>query len=182
MLTLKISQDTDSTNPRTECDNASVMICFHGWHNLGDDHDLDYNDFQGWEDMNKHLVKDLDAVVILPLYLYDHSGITISTSPFSCGWDSGQVGLIYMDKKTLLSEAPGKPKILTKQAKEWALKYLERDVEIYDQYITGEVYRYEITDDEGEVVESCGGMYGEEFCQSQGEAELANLQMWQVAA
>jgi hypothetical protein len=35
------------------------------------------------------------TVVVLPLYLYDHSGLTISTSPFSCRWDSGQVGYIH---------------------------------------------------------------------------------------
>lgn len=32
---------------------------------------------------------------ILPLYLYDHSGLTMNTSGFSCRWDSGQVGWIY---------------------------------------------------------------------------------------
>jgi hypothetical protein len=40
-----------------------------------------------------------DKVCIKDLYLYDHSGITISTSPFSCGWDSGQVGFIYLTRQ-----------------------------------------------------------------------------------
>ena len=46
------------------------------------------------------LVRATDKYVILPLYLYDHSGITISTGPFSCPWDSGQVGWIYAPKDT----------------------------------------------------------------------------------
>lgn len=46
------------------------------------------------------LVRATDKYVILPLYLYDHSGITISTVPFSCPWDSGQVGWIYAPKDT----------------------------------------------------------------------------------
>ena len=36
--------------------------------------------------------------VVLPLYLYDHSGITMScdlTYPYNDRWDSGQVGWIY---------------------------------------------------------------------------------------
>lgn len=46
------------------------------------------------------LVRATDKYVILPLYLYDHSGITISTEPFSCPWDSWQVGWIYAPKDT----------------------------------------------------------------------------------
>jgi hypothetical protein len=32
------------------------------------------------------------GTIIKGLFLYDHSGITISTGRFSCPWDSGQVG------------------------------------------------------------------------------------------
>ena len=45
-----------------------------------------------------------DEVVALPLYLYDHSGITMNTSGFSCPWDSGQVGWIYCTKKRFREE------------------------------------------------------------------------------
>ena len=41
--------------------------------------------------------------LMLPLYLYDHSGITMNTTGFSCPWDSGQVGWIYAFKE----DAPG---------------------------------------------------------------------------
>lgn len=42
--------------------------------------------------------------VILPLYLYDHSGLTMNTTGFSCGWDSSVVGFIYCSKKDFRSE------------------------------------------------------------------------------
>jgi len=50
-----------------------------------------------------------DHVAILPLYLYDHSGITMSTGSFvgrapNADWDSGQVGFIYMDKETAMKD------------------------------------------------------------------------------
>ena len=35
------------------------------------------------------LVEQMEGMVILPLYLYDHSGITMNTTGFSCPWDSG---------------------------------------------------------------------------------------------
>ena len=37
-------------------------------------------------------------------FIYDHSGITMNTTGFSCPWDSGQVGWIYCSKKRFLSE------------------------------------------------------------------------------
>lgn len=45
-----------------------------------------------------------DKVAILPLYLYDHSGLAMSTSDFGDRWDSGCVGFIYMDKDTAMKE------------------------------------------------------------------------------
>ena len=51
-----------------------------------------------------------DELLKLPIYLYDHSGITINTSGFSCPWDSGMVGMIYMTKQTAI-ENWGKKKL-----------------------------------------------------------------------
>ena len=42
--------------------------------------------------------------ILLPLYLYDHSGITMNTTGFSCSWDSGQVGFIYASKARFKEE------------------------------------------------------------------------------
>lgn len=40
----------------------------------------------------------------LPLYLYDHSGITMSTTTFSCPWDSGRVGMIFCSHEEAVKE------------------------------------------------------------------------------
>jgi len=50
------------------------------------------------------ILDSLDKYIILPLFLYDHSGITMSTGPFSCPWDSGQVGWIYASKQKFIDE------------------------------------------------------------------------------
>lgn len=80
---------------------------------------------EGW--MKKNLC-------ILPLYLYDHSGITMNTSGFSCGWDSGTVGYIYLTKEKWDKEHD------RDFVQEEAAKYLVGEVETYDQYLTGSVY------------------------------------------
>ena len=101
--TLEIVQDNNPDSPR-EWDNMGTMICFHGRYNLGDKHNYDHRDYSGWEEMETAIIKNESPAVILPLYLYDHSGITISTSPFSCGWDSGQIGFIFVSKEKLRKE------------------------------------------------------------------------------
>lgn len=100
--------------------------------------------------------------IILPLYLYDHSGITISTSPFSCPWDSGQVGIIYISIKDVLKEFSRKK--MSKQLRKKAIDLMMAEVKTYDQYLTGEVYGYMIEPtDRNKSIEcddSCWGFYG----------------------
>ena len=140
-LTLKIIPDDDPINPRTEYDNLGHMVCSHRRYILGDaTPNIDFDKFNSWDHVEKYLQHIYEAAVILPLYLYDHSGLTMATTPFSCRWDSGQVGFIYVTRQEVLDEAPGNPKRLTKRAREWATKLLEGEVETYDQYQTGNVF------------------------------------------
>jgi hypothetical protein len=157
--TMEIFQDEDPANPRTEWDNLGTMVCFHGRYNLGDEHDYDSNDFDTWEELKKQIIKDEDPAVILPIYLYDHSGITISTSPFGCRWDSGQIGFIYLSKQRAREEYGFKR--MSAKMKERITNYLDGEVDTYDQYLTGEVYGFDIMEGD-EVIESVSGYYGEE--------------------
>jgi len=130
------------------------MVCWHGRHNLGDEHD--YTDPHQFRDR-----MDFDACVILPLYLYDHSGITMSTGPFTCPWDSGQVGWIVCDPATIEKEFNGD--------RDLAEKALQAEVEVYDAYISGQVYGFIIEErdqddcDGWEAVDSCFGFYGDDI-------------------
>ncbi len=95
-------------------------------------------------------------IISLPLYLYDHSIITINTKGFSCPWDSGQVGFIYVDINKIKKEFNWK--ILTKERKNKIKSMLKEEVKIYDDYIRGDVYRYNIP-----KIDSCGNFYGNNF-------------------
>jgi hypothetical protein len=154
---LKVINDENTDNPR-EWSNMTVMVCFHNHHTLGDKHDYDHKDYSGWEEMKKAIIKDNDVAIIEPLYLYDHSGITIATSPFSCRWDSGQIGFVYITKKKVREEYSVKR--ITKKFLESAASVLKGEVETYDQYIRGDVYGFKEETPEGKYVNSCWGFYG----------------------
>lgn len=118
---------------------------------------------------------------LLPLYLYDHSGITMSTGSFGCPWDSGQVGWIFVSyerahaewgthKMELVQEGfrGAKGNWQPAQYKQGApLTYLDYyefmrgEVETYDHYLTGECYGYVIEDENGEYLDSCWGYLGD---------------------
>ena len=93
--------------------------------------------------------------IILELYLYDHSGITMRSAPFSDPWDSGQVGVIVMTKEQAKNEYKDDPDYIAK-----ATRYMESEVKTYDAYLTGDVFGWALTDPEGNHVESCYGYYG----------------------
>jgi hypothetical protein len=178
-FTINIEQDDCPMNPRREWDNLGTMICEHNSYDLGDECDFkpwnannwqehmaeyfqekydvlsEFGDYDTYEKDVKKIWKWIDAnVVWLPLYLYDHSGITMSCGPFSCSWDSGQVGFIYITKEKALSEYGGK--IFSKKLKERVASYLKGEVETYDQYLRGNVYGFFIE----ESGDSCQGYFG----------------------
>lgn len=170
-LVLKVLQDQEPLNPRTDWDNLGTMALFHKRYTLGDEgHGLYTSDFEGWEEMEDHLYRKCDAAVVLPVYMYDHSGITIQTRPFSCGWDSGQVGFIFMSNAKA-REAWGVKRI-SKKLLGKITEALECEVKVYDQYLTGDVWGYVVETEDGEHVDSCWGFFGEEEARSEGESAL----------
>ena len=96
-----------------------------------------------------------DNLVKLDVYLYDHSGLRLSSAPFGCPWDSGQLGFFFLTPEEVLKEWDGDKK----KAKD----YLEATLKTYGQYVAGEVFGVSgIEDPDGEEVEdgSCWGFYG----------------------
>lgn len=98
--------------------------------------------------------------IALKIYLYDHSGQTISSSPFSCPWDSGLFGIVAVSVEKVKKEYGWK--LLTAARRRKIEEYLQGEIDIYDNYLRGEVYGYRITpaDDKDDVLESCWGYYG----------------------
>jgi len=140
---VKIYIDEDPHNPR-DWDNLGTMVCFHGRYTLGDkDHGYKQSDYNSWEELEKQIEKDNKPCTILPIYMLDHSGLTVRTTAFNDSWDSGQIGFIYCSEEK------------AKDGGAWApITMLKAEVETYDEYLRGDVYGYERGDD------SCWGFYG----------------------
>lgn len=160
-LTLKIIQDSDPLNPRKEFDHFGRMVCSHRRYNLGDE-TLD-------GEAIRELAEDADNVC-LPLFLYDHSGLTMNTRGFSCPWDSGCVGIIYANKAAIVKEFGEGSEAIEK-----AKACLEAEVKEYDQYLTGDVWGYVIEDESGTHLDSCWGFYGHEYAEEEGRAAAQSM-------
>jgi len=168
-LILRIWQDMDPMDPREE-DNLGTMVCFHKQYILGDKTDLKSERFDSWNSIEKHLLTEEDAEIILPLFLLDHSGITMRTRSFSDvdpgNWDSGMVGYIYTSKDAIRQRF--NKKRLSKSDLDRAQETLEAEVKTYDQYLRGDMYDFTIVKPvtckccghvEEEPIDSCGGFY-----------------------
>ncbi len=151
--------------------------------------DQGYADFDSRVDYANRFVRPrieklIDAAlagfVILPLYLMDHSGITMSTGAFGCPWDSRQVGWIVCDKETIEREFDGK--------RERAEKCLIAEVLTYDQYLTGDVYGFVVEERDGDDgddwdhVDSCYGFYGSDVRENGMSDHLGSDELVELAA
>lgn len=151
--TLQVYRDEYAENPR-KWDNLGSMVCWHRRYNLGDKHGYDSpQDFYESEAYK-------NALVILPVYLYDHSGITVSNSDFGDRWDSGQIGYIFVTKEKAQEEYGSE---MTEQKKELIRERLISETETYDNYLQGDCYGFKIMDASGEEIDSCNGFFGGEL-------------------
>lgn len=169
-IRVEIYYDEYATSPR-EWDNLSEMVCFHPRYYLGD-----YN--EGHDSLNPqetgpwytHSPDDLieyiesNPVVYLPLILYDHGGLTISTSrngwPFNCPWDSGVVGIAFVHLSNLSNEWPN---LSLEELGRKGFEVIQSEVYTYDQYLRGDVYYFlAYCDHCNELIDSCGGFYGDD--------------------
>lgn len=165
---IEMFQDVGNPDPREDRDNLGRMVCFHKRYSIGDKHDLTSDMFKGWEGFKNHLIKKEKAVIILPVYMLDHSGISLKTEPFNDPWDSGQIGYIYTTRDDILAWY-GNKKVLTKTLRERATEILKCEVKALDQYLNGDVWGFCITGPTGESLDSCSGFYGEEYCKEEAQ-------------
>lgn len=178
-LTVVVSRDPEPPYPRTEFYNVGTFVCFHSRYKLGDVNpdcspteymyklmsDREHGKRGRWipeEIADEHLKKYINKhFFALPVYLFDHGGLSVSTSPFTCRWDSGQVGFIYVDRDSKDYPDP--------------LFGLRTEIQILDQYLTGDVYGYDVEDEDGNVIDSCWGIFGFEECKKEATLAATNL-------
>ena len=186
---LTVEDDLYVDDPRNEY-NLTTMVCWHRKQCLGDHHDYDgiedffqdlcarvlsksrlETDDLFWQDMLKRL-EESNLIYIKQLNLYEHSGMTISTSdayPYNDRWDSSPVGFVYVTKETIFKECGGIPvkdengnpvmiehkheghpstysvktiPLTDENWKERAEDAVDSEVQTYDYYLRGETYQF----------------------------------------
>lgn len=118
-------------------------------------------DFGDWDQMQAYIEgkRGLRAIC-LPVYIYRHGADAISTTPFTCTWDSGQLGFTFATKEAIRDWFGWK--YVTGERVEKARKVLQSEIELMNKYIRGEVYDWTIHNSLGGFEDSCGEYYSEE--------------------
>lgn len=198
---LWIQTDTEPCHPRNDCINMDIMFCLHPRYTLGDERpETTFTEF--WENIaaecmpaadlvksylkNKSItdnrIADIqnltkDHLVYLPIWLYDHSGISIScgerTYPYNDAFDSSLLGYIVMFKTTAIRDIGYKET----EWKQKATEYMRHIIERYNQYLNDEIYAYTMykremenpviknqpnntLESDWDEIESCSNFYG----------------------
>lgn len=181
---VEVRPDHDPLNPRDDWDCfISRFATFHGSYDLGDADTVDgWRECETAADVCKWAADNYGATVVLPLFLLDHSGLSIragdsmdrlaSTNRFvgdEGGWDTSAIGFVFDDAdrcKRAGWEVSNGPV-------ENTVAQLRGDVEVFDQYLTGDVYVIDAPEPEG----ACGGFYGYDSAENHALDELRS-QWW----
>jgi len=158
---VSVEVDEDPLDPRQNNYEIGQMLCLHSRYSLGDPHEFTLEEVQ---DLAIHA--ENTGGIVIPLYLYDHGGITMNTTGFSCPWDSGQVGVYIMSKADIDSEFGGN--------RTTARTYIDGAVQRYDDFLTGNVYGFIVTDPNGNDLDSCWGFSGDPEIAMNAGIESAN--------
>jgi len=148
-LTINIMPDIDSgQSPDDWGDRGAFIVAYHRDFDVRRDkiiQECDLREYFG----NGVQIEQLGRYHILPLSAYIHSQVKLYRGTHKvCAWDSCQVGAILLDKVEFK---------LLKTAESFADGLL-RD---WNNYLSGNVYGFEILYKDGESLESCWGYYGD---------------------
>lgn len=142
-----------------------------------------YSDTSYWRDIDSLKSEFYDKIldknyVMLPVGLYDHSGISMYTG-VTRGWDNSNVGYIYMSYQAAwinFGVVPGR-KARTKAWQERMVASMKSSVEEYDKYLTGDVWgvcydTFNNIAEEGDEPEweedeqdNCWGFFGDKYAE-----------------
>lgn len=157
---INIYYDADPQSPR-EWDNLGTFYTSHPHYRPEEDFYRHFEREEVFDEYRDFLDSFEKKYIALKIYLYDHSGLTISSGPFACPWDSGLFGMVAVNIDKVKKEYGWKK--ITAARRRKIESYLQGEIDTYDQYLRGEIYGYRITpeDHDDEVLDSCWGFFGD---------------------
>lgn len=147
--TIKVYPDSDAENPIKEEETLGEYISWDRRHNFGN------KVFQGITQLKTYIQKR--KCFVFNWYIYKHSGIAFALSnehyPFNDVWDSWQLGHIVVP----IVQAK---KVFGKNVTMEQVKVaIEGELETYERYVNGDIYYVTVEGEDGEIIDSCGGIY-----------------------
>lgn len=213
---VRIYYDEDAASPREEDNLGEMHVSYRGY-NLGDHQlpagglpDIECPPCGGHGEVTEETcqrccglgqveptlaewLRSLDATAAIPLFVYEHGGITIrggrlvildedsvgssdtrATNRFSVdaeGWDTSFVGFMVVTEEAIL-ELCGEGSEFREA--DWLDSALRSELKEYDRYLRGEVYGYVVAEDTP-FEDSCWGFIGLGYAREEADhsAELA---------
>ncbi len=171
--------DSDAQSPRDNDGCLCVMACWHRRSNLGD---RQINPVSNRDAFVADLESGGDKVLaIVPIWIYQHSGIFLKAQaerpgyPFTCQWDSGQVGWAYvMESRAKELECVGTHTTHDGKTITWDQARYETDitmeVDVYDRWGRGEFAGYIVEDEDGDQLDSCWGFDDVDYCREEAKS------------
>ena len=163
---LRLFYEDCAEDPRSAFDNLGTMVCWARRGTYGDPHDF--------EDPEAFLRAHHRDSIVLPINIYEHGLIALSTRSFTGRvpgyhdiFDCALLGFIYVPKERIREEY-GWTRI-TPARRHQIEEYLEGEIREYQDYLNGHVFAYQVVrvtkcpqcgQDEEEILDSCGGFYG----------------------
>lgn len=159
---LVISYDDDAWNPR-DCDENLGSLCMKRYNVDNPDRFMQIIDEayrQNPEDAWDHAIKirkileeeGYAPALVVPISVFDHGFLKFMRGEYS-DWDIGVAGFYIVTKDDIKRYGLRNPT--------WdeMCEIIDRELDDLTRYSNGQIYRYTLFDDEGNVLESCGGFY-----------------------
>ena len=158
-VTCNVSYDEYTDSPR-EWDNLSKLALKHSRYNLPNETDINLNDIESLSELVDIVNSMYDIKVLKFVSMYDHSGVSLSIHDIDdipSGFDNSLIGIAFIENNEEIKE------YYADTTDEKLTEYLYNEVKTYSQYLNGEVYRFDVIDDEtGEQLDCGGGYYSVE--------------------
>ena len=154
-------------------DGYDYKATYIGWDKAEHEYYIQYGDEGLIEDILNSLANNemmillqthaTESIAIMPVFVYEHSMISISTGSYGDPWDSGCAGFAYIEKDKY-------EKMCGKDT--WDIELVRQNIEMevhtYDQYLQGDVYcywdeEYDVDTNHFECSESCGSFYSDNW-------------------
>ena len=135
-----IEQDTDASNPRDEWDNLSTFYGSSSRYNVGGKKDVEYLYSESLKEQIEQLRKEKAVIV------------EFSSNAGTCYAvvERSQLKKEYLDYRYSM-----------RKALYYARKSAQGEIDTFLAWANGEVYGYQVKGENGEILDSCWGFYGE---------------------